>query len=261
MKVLLTGYKGFIGSHMLRALQERGDEVVTFEWGEPLPIIDESLDWVVHMGAVSSTTERNIGKIIGQNYNFTCALYDSCVQAGVHFQFSSSASVYGLSNNFSEFSQDLDPRTPYAWSKLYAENYIMTHSSFMNNRFQIFRYFNVYGPEGEEHKGGQASPYMQFKKQAEETGKIKVFENSDQYLRDFVHVSEIVDTHIKFFNIQESSIWNVGTGTTKSFLDVAKTFNVPIEEIPMPDELKHSYQKYTCADTEKLKDTLKRHEF
>ena len=53
---------------------------------------------------------------------------------------------------------------------------------------QIFRYFNVYGPEGEEHKGSQASPYAQFKRQAAETGRIQVFEGSDKFLRDFVPV-------------------------------------------------------------------------
>lgn len=260
MKILLTGYKGFIGSHMLRALQERGDEVIGFEWGEPLPIVDNSLDYVIHMGAISSTTERNVSKVIKQNYDFTCALYNACIDAGVPMQFSSSASIYGLSNNFSDFSPEYDPRTPYAWSKLYAEHHIAMHPT-LTTRFQIFRYFNVYGPEGEEHKGGQASPHCQFKKQANETGKIKVFENSDQYKRDFVHVSQVIDTHLKFFNITESGIWNIGTGTATSFLDIAKSFNVPIEEIPMPEELKHSYQPYTCADTTKLNDTLKRNGF
>lgn len=260
MKILLTGYKGFIGSHMFKALQDRGDEVVGFEWGEPIPELDESFDRVIHMGAISSTTCKDVGAIMFQNYDFTCSLYDRCCDLDIPMQFSSSASIYGLSDNFSEFSQDVDPRTPYAWSKLYAERYMFMRPK-VTALFQIFRYFNVYGPEGEEHKGSQASPFMQFKKQAEETGKIKVFENSDQYHRDFVHVSKIVDTHIKFFNINEGSTWNIGTGTTQSFLDVAKTFNVPIEEIPMPEELKHSYQKYTCADTTKLNDTLKRHGF
>lgn len=123
-------------------------------------------------------------------------------------------------------------------------------------RIQGFRYFNVYGPEGEEHKGSQASPHSQFQRQAQDTGKIRVFENSDQYRRDFVHVSKIVDAHLKFLEVEQSGIWNVGTGTTQSFLDVAKTFNVSLEEIPMPEVLKNSYQSYTCADMTKYNSTL-----
>ena len=121
---------------------------------------------------------------------------------------------------------------------------------------QIFRYFNVYGPEGEEHKGTQASPYCQFKKQAEENGYINVFEGSENYKRDFIHVSDVIDIHKKFFNINKSGIFNVGSGHTKSFLDVANTFNVPIKEIPMPEHLKNSYQKYTCADLTKITKTI-----
>ena len=257
MKILLTGHKGFIGSHMLTALQNLNHEVVTFEWGDPLPVVDESLDWVIHLGAISSTTERNVQKIMMQNYDFSVLLYDACHRHNVNFQYASSASVYGSTTHFSEF-QDVDPRTPYAWSKYMFERYTQKHAAWMFI-CHGFRYFNVYGPEGEDHKGDQASPFYKFKKQQEETGLVKVFENSDNYKRDFVHVSEIVDTHLKFFNVKESSIWNVGTGSTMSFLDVAKKYSDNIVEIPMPDNLKTSYQEYTCADLAKLKDTYKRY--
>jgi ADP-L-glycero-D-manno-heptose 6-epimerase len=126
----------------------------------------------------------------------------------------------------------------------------------MGARAQIFRYFNVYGPEGEEHKGSQASPYAQFKRQAETIGKIQVFEGSDRFLRDFVPVSRIVETHLKFLNVKESGVWNVGTGTPRSFMSVAKEFGVPIETVPMPDILKDSYQKYTCADMTRYNTTV-----
>jgi ADP-L-glycero-D-manno-heptose 6-epimerase len=252
MKILLTGHRGFIGSHMFRALEEHGHHVSVYDWGDILPSIIEQ-DWVIHMGAISSTTERNIEKIMQQNVDFTQQLYDACHTFGVNFQYSSSASVYGLVSTFRE-DAELDPRTPYAWSKYLTERYIQRHP--MGARTQIFRYFNVYGPDGEEHKGSQASPYAQFKRQAEETGQIRVFEGSDRFLRDFVPVSQIVDTHLKFLDVKQSGIWNVGTGMPRSFMDVAQEFNVPITTVPMPEILRDSYQKYTCADITKTQQTL-----
>ena len=252
MKILLTGYKGFIGSHMFRALEAHGHQVDVYDWGEILPSIMEQ-DWVIHMGAISSTTERDVEKVMAQNHDFTIQLYEACHTFGINFQYSSSASVYGLVSTFRE-DAELDPRTPYAWSKYLTERYIQRHP--MGARTQMFRYFNVCGPEGEEHKGSQASPYAQFKRQAEETGKIRVFEGSDRFLRDFVPVSKIVDTHLKFLDVKESGIWNVGTGAPRSFMSVAEEFGVPIETVPMPDILKDSYQKYTCADMTRYNTTV-----
>ena len=252
MKILLTGYKGFIGSHMFRALEAHGHDVAVYDWGEILPSVMEQ-DWVIHMGAISSTTERNIEKVMQQNVDFTQQLYQACHTFGVNFQYASSASVYGLVSTFRE-DAELDPRTPYAWSKYLTERYIQRHP--MGPRAQIFRYFNVYGPEGEEHKGSQASPYAQFKRQAKETGRIQVFEGSDRFLRDFVPVSKIVDTHLKFLTVKESGIWNVGTGQPRSFMAVAEEFGVPVTTVPMPDILKDSYQKYTCADMTRYNTTL-----
>jgi ADP-L-glycero-D-manno-heptose 6-epimerase len=128
------------------------------------------------------------------------------------------------------------------------ERYHQQHQG--GNVTQGFRYFNVYGP-GETHKGSQASPHTQFAKQACETGCVKVFENSDQYIRDFVPVEQVVATHLAFLNSQESGVFNIGTGKPKSFLQVAQQFDVPVIEIPMPEQLKASYQKYTCADMTK----------
>lgn len=252
MNILLTGHKGFIGSHMLHRLQELGHNVSTHEWGDELPSVMEQ-DWVMHIGANSSTVERDIDKIFKQNYDFSVWLYNTCKTFGVNFQYASSASVYGLESTFKE-DAPVDPRTPYAWTKYLFERYVRDNPS--GSIVQGFRYFNVYGPDGEEHKGKQASPFAQFKHQAETTGRIKVFENSENYRRDFINVNQIVDTHIQFLNTKESGLWNLGTGTTMSFLDVAKTFNVPIDTIPMPDILKDSYQKYTCADLTKLRSVV-----
>ena len=256
MKILLTGYKGFIGSNMLNALQEHN--VTTFEWGETLPEI-EGHDWVIHMGANSSTTERNIEKIMHQNVDFSVWLLNQCIKHGVDLQYSSSASVYGMrKENFKE-DQPVDPRNPYAWTKYLFERHVsnLEPKSLKGIRIQGFRYFNVYG-SNEDHKEGQASPYHTFAKQYRETGKIKLFENSENYLRDFVPVEKVCQTHINFFEVKESGVWNVGTGTPKSFLDVALSIapKEAIEYIPMPEKLRDSYQSYTCADMSKTLESL-----
>lgn len=248
MKILVTGSKGFIGSNMVKMLE--GHDVHTFNWGEPLPKI-EGLDWVIHMGAISSTTERNVEKIMLQNYDFSCWLLNACIAHSVNFQYSSSASVYGLGTEFVETSP-VDPRTPYAWTKYLFERFANQPSDIL---IQGFRYFNVYGP-GEEHKGDQASPFHKFKKQAEENGCVKVFENSQHYRRDFVPVEQVCKTHIDFFDVDESGVWNLGTGTPMSFYDVAKQFTDNIIEIPLPDILKDSYQEFTCADMTKTNNSL-----
>lgn len=254
MKILVTGYKGFIAPHVINALRAAKHDVTTFEWGETLPSVIVQ-DWVIHLGAISSTTERNIEKLMRQNFEFSVSLYEECKRFGVNMQFASSASVYGPSKDFSEYTP-VNPTNHYAWSKYLFERCIMDHQG--GNTVQGFRYFNVYG-SGENHKGTQASPYHQFEKQYRETGKVKVFHNSENYRRDFIHVDKIVDLHLKFLVIPESGIWNFGTGTTKSFLDVAKSFTDNIEYIDMPEQLKCSYQTYTCADTKKLDSTIKQY--
>jgi ADP-L-glycero-D-manno-heptose 6-epimerase len=152
-----------------------------------------------------------------------------------------------------------DPKNLYAMSKFLFEQYI-THR-LRCGIYQGFRYFNVYGPH-EQHKGSQASPYTQFAKQAKETGVIKVFEGSENYLRDFVHVDTVVDCHIKMLTSKYpvSGIFNIGSGRPRSFLDVAKDvallYDAKIETIPFPLDLIIHYQKYTCADMSKINRVL-----
>lgn len=251
MKILVTGSGGFIGGHMYRALC--GHEVRGMQWGDAFPDVT-GLDWVIHMGAISSTTERDVEKVMTQNLDFSCDLLDQCIRAGVNFQYASSASIYGQGSDFRE-TAPVDPRTPYAWSKYLFERHASKRQAYSSIRIQGFRYFNVYG-EGEEHKGGQASPYTQFRIQAEHHGRIRLFHGSDRFCRDFVPVQQVVDTHMKFFDVTESGVWNVGTGQVRSFAQIAGKFDVPIDWVDMPAELRHSYQSYTCADLSRLAATL-----
>lgn len=253
MKILVTGHKGFIGQNMVKALEKK-HKVTGYEWGEKFPKFD--FDQVIHLGAISSTTETNVEKVMTQNYDFSVWLLEMCNHKGANFQYASSASIYGMGSEFKEDSP-VDPRSPYAWSKYLFERYTQ-HRNWLVT-VQGFRYFNVYGPH-EDHKGKQASPYHQFTQQAKIDREIKVFEKSDVYRRDFVPVQQVIDTHQAFFNIKESGIWNLGTGTTKSFLEIAQEigekYDVGYRFIPMPENLRQSYQKYTCADVSKIRKTL-----
>ena len=259
MKVLITGHKGFIGQNLVKYIANNTDwEVTGWEWGDSkFPTVGGN-DWVIHLGAISSTTEQDVDKILKQNLEFSQWMHRVCKINHVNLQYSSSASVYGLDSDFKE-SSTASPCNPYAWSKYLFDRWTQDQETAHNCVVQGFRYFNVYGNH-EDHKGSQASPVTQFRKQSLEHGKIKLFHNSDQYLRDFIAVEDICRLHVDFVKVKESGIWNFGTGKTQSFQDVANLiankYNSSIEYIDMPDILKNSYQKYTCANTTKLEATL-----
>jgi ADP-L-glycero-D-manno-heptose 6-epimerase len=253
MKVLVTGHRGFIGQNMVRYLTARGHEVESYEYdpNKTLPRVS-GLDAVIHLGAISSTTEKDVNKILEQNLLFSIDLLSMCDALGVKFQYASSASVYGPGPDFNESAAG-QPRSPYAWSKYAFDQYVKAGN--WKVPVQGFRYFNVYG-DHEDHKGDQASPVTKFREQARETGTIKVFKDSDKYYRDFVCVDDVCRVHEKFLTIDQSGIWNVGTGSPRNFLQVAVTTaikeNSKIAEIEMPEELKSQYQRYTKADLTRL---------
>lgn len=256
MKILVTGYKGFIGQNLVNALKSN-HQVALFDWGDEFPDIS-GYDWCIHLGAIASTTESDVDKILEQNYDFSRLIINQCQSSGVNLQYASSASVYGMTSEFKETSPPR-PVNAYAWSKYLFERYVAGFKDRWTIKVQGFRYFNVYGPF-EDHKGDQASPYHKFAQQAQTTGVIKLFENSDQYKRDFVPVERIIDVHQKFFDVPESGIWNIGSGQAVSFetiaKDIASKYNAQIEYIPMPANLANHYQAYTCADITKLRTTL-----
>jgi len=124
---------------------------------------------------------------------------------------------------------------------------------------QVFRYFNVYGPH-EDHKD-QPSPHSLFRRQAAADGVIRVFEGSEDFRRDFVPVETVIDTHRRFFDLSCAGVYNVGTGTAQSFMDVARQIasetGAEIKEVPMPAQLRRNYQPYTRADMTKTRSALK----
>jgi len=254
MKILITGYKGFIGQNIVKALS--GKHVLSFhEIDDEFPNI-RGLDWVIHLGAVSATT-GGIEEVMVNNYEFSLKLYDECVKHNVNLQWASSASVYGTTDSFVEANTP-NPGSPYSWSKYLMERYIEQNPS--DIIVQGFRYFNVYGPH-EDHKGNMASPYHKFSEEAKGSKTITLFKGSSKFLRDFIPVSDVIDMHMQFLDKNISGVFNMGTGVAKSFLDVAKEIQkeypgTELNYIPMPLNIKQNYQKYTCADMSKTRDIL-----
>jgi ADP-L-glycero-D-manno-heptose 6-epimerase len=254
MKILITGHTGFIGRNMMSWMAaEEGWQVDGYEW-HPIERPEvSSYDWVIHLGAIADMTCTDVEAVMKQNLEFSQWLFNECNFHGVNLQYASSSSVYGDTKDFSEYAPCY-PQTPYAWSKYLFDRWVAKQEPAYGCHVQGFRYFNVYG-NLEDHKKDQASPVTKFRKQSE-TGTIKLFKDSDKYLRDFVAVEDVCRTHLKFVHVAESGIWNIGTGKTVSFEHVAqliaKKTNTQIEYIDMPDILKKGYQAYTCADLTKL---------
>jgi len=260
MKILVTGHKGFIGSNIALYLMQQGHEVEGWEWEPGIIPNTEDYDWCIHTGAISSTTYTDVNQILEQNFEFSVRLAQVCENFGTNLQYASSASVYGdwTPTHFKE-DGPLLPKSPYAWSKYLFDRFVNQFIDEFEITIQGFRYFNVYG-QGEDHKGDQASPVHKFAKQAKENGQIDLFKNSENYLRDFVCVEDLCRVHEKMFDVKESGIWNVGTGSAVSFDTVAdcisRKYNAKINHIDMPENLKGQYQEFTCADLTKLNNTI-----
>lgn len=244
MTTLITGHKGFIGQNMMAAIPD----AVGHEWGDGHWSLD-GIDRVIHLGAISSTACSDWDQLQKQNVDFSLDLLNACASRRIPFQFASSASVYGChATTFSE-EDTPDPQTFYARSKRMVEEYILSRDWPMP--VQAFRYFNVYGPH-EYHKD-QPSPHTRFRRQAAEIGRIEVFEGSNKIFRDFVPVERVVEIHNRFFDLAVSGVYNLGTGTAMSFMDVARSVSketgAEVVEVPMPHL--HGYQWYTQADMKK----------
>lgn len=244
--IILTGSSGFIGRNFIKKLD---DNVIKLDEHNCWQFFDEFDDWknvslILHQGAISLTTETDINKIHKWNVEYTIRLFEYAIRYGIPVKYASSASVYGNQK------QIANPLNYYAISKLQIDYWVNDNISKFSS-VQGFRYFNVYG-DCEENKGDQASPISKFTKQIKETGKLKLFEGSHNFLRDFICVYDVID--IVLNNKKESGIYDLGTSIPVSFQHVAecvaRKYNGTIEYVPFPEYLNGKYQDYTCAQKE-----------
>lgn len=257
-KILITGTNGFIGKRLFQYFGELGKNVTGYQYDfeTPPPAISD-FDVVFHLGAISSTTYRNVDILMEQNYNFTCDLISECNQHGVELHYASSAAVYGNKTDpldYKENSLTKYPENAYAWSKYFVDHEVIRRCP---NNVKGFRYFNVFG-QGEEHKK-QPSPITLFQRMAKQKGRIEVFEGSENFRRDFVWVDDICRMHEQMIG-KPDGIYNIGTGKATSFMEIAikiaEKEEVDVVEIPMPKELRNQYQTFTQADMTKFNETL-----
>lgn len=258
MKVLVTGHKGFLGRNMLDWLSQEPDWIVEgWEWNpNDFPDV-RGYNWVIHLGAIADMSNPDVEQILKQNLDFSQRLFNDCNYQGVHLQYASSSSVYGDTNDFSEHAA-CKPQTPYAWSKYLFDRWWPTqHPEIM---VQGFRYFNVYG-KYMHLRGNRANAIQKWRDQARKERKITVWETAEHIKRDWTWAGDVCRLHIDFMKtVKGSGIWNVGSGLTHSFLDIAEYIaeqeGVELEFIPVPDAEKQRMRHKTQADLTLLKQTV-----
>ena len=268
MRVLVTGHQGFIGRNLCSYLQYQGHQVEGWEWQVNKVPDPQNYDRVVHLGAISSTTERDVEKILQQNLEFSTRLLQLCNQTGTSLIYASSASVYGnvqVDKDLKQIKENdpVYPMSPYSWSKYLFDKLMLEVPEYTIN-VQGLRLFNVYGP-GEQDKGEQQSVFGKFELQAKNLKKITLFEKSGFIKRDFIWEGDVCQIIEKMFDVDATDIWNVGTGVAPSFLDIAeeyaKKYDAEIEYVPLPEHLKGQYQFFTCADNSKLINSIGPYKF
>ena len=264
--IVITGAAGFIGSCLADALADpyvccdpRDRSMMTP--AQCLKYIKTNdVTCVYHLGAISSTTVSDTVQVTKNNILFSSQLLELCVKKNIPLVYASSASVYGAIGGPHREWQPTKPINYYAISKaafdLLAQQKIEDNPS---ARIVGLRYFNVYGHR-EHHKGDMASPVHKFIHQARTTGEIKLFEGSVGFKRDFIHVSDVVAITMAAarFTSQRAGVYNVGTGTARSFEEVAsiiaEEMGAKIVEVPFPAHLVGKYQRHTQSDNQKLKE-------
>lgn len=296
--IIVTGGAGFIGSNILAGLESAGyKDLVAVDWlgtgdkwkniakrelaavitPEQLPDFLEEhkneINVIIHMGAISTTTETDVDLIVKSNQQLTWRLWEFCRDNSKRFIYASSAATYGNGElGFKDYDtlpylNKLRPLNPYGWSKAFIDRKIARDIQ-ENRKTPIqhvgLKFFNVYGPN-EYHKGGQKSVVAHIFPAVKNNEEVMLFKSyNPEYkdgwqLRDFVWVGDIVNVILWFLNHDYlSGLFNVGTGEARSFYDLAKAVWDAMGKEPkigykdMPEELRGKYQYYTQADMSKL---------
>ena len=296
--IIITGSAGFIGSVVVNCLNQNGknnlilvddfskknkernyinsnysqliNRDIFIDW---LKENHNEVDFIVHLGARTDTTEFDWSVFESLNVNYTKSLFSLCSDYSIPLIYASSAATYGngefgyIDNH--DIVYKLQPLNPYGKSKNEVDKWVLQQDK-QPPFWAGLKFFNVYGPN-EYHKGRMASVIFHSFNQIKETGKVKLFRShrpdykDGEQLRDFIYVKDIASVIIfmieKFQQNKpiESGLYNLGTGKARSFYDLAaNTFRamnkeVNIEFVDIPCDIRDKYQYYTEADITKLR--------
>ena len=296
--VLVTGGAGFIGSNLVAALAEAGYEVAVCDrlrqadsgkWRNLAkhPIVDfvapESLaDWlawheeeveaVVHMGAISSTTEPDADLIVHTNFTLSRDLWDWCALHGKRLVYASSAATYGDATTFSDADDlkslaALRPLNAYGWSKALFDQYARREADrgHAPPQWAGLKFFNVYGPN-EGHKGAMRSVACQKWPAVAAGDTVTLFKSHRAGVedggqrRDFVYVRDVADVALWLLQTPGvSGVYNLGSGQARSFRELAEALFVAagreprVAYVDMPEGIRDRYQYFTEADMSRLR--------
>lgn len=292
--IVVTGAAGFIASNVIKALNEEGrhdlvlvddfaknekkrnyedrlfDSLVNREsFMEYFRKNHESIDFVIHLGARTDTTEFDYNVFQKLNVDYTIGIWKLCVEYQIPLIYASSAATYGMGelsyDDRHDIVFDLKPLNPYGRSKNEIDKYILSQTK-QPPFWAGLKFFNVYGPN-EFHKGKMASVILHAFHQIQETGQVKLFRSHNpnyrdgQQLRDFVYVKDVAKVILWLMRHQpENGLYNVGTGKARSFYDLAdNTFKAMgletnIQFIDTPMNIRDKYQYFTEANMTKLRE-------
>ncbi|WJF91003.1 ADP-glyceromanno-heptose 6-epimerase [Paraburkholderia bonniea] len=252
MTIIVTGAAGFIGSNLVKALNQRGhsriiavdnltraDKFHNLVDCEIEDYLDKSefierftrgdfgkVQAVFHEGACSDTMETDGRYMMDNNFRYSRAVLDTCLAQGSQFLYASSAAIYGGSERFVEDREVERPLNVYGYSKFLFDQVVRRLIPGAASQIAGFRYFNVYGPR-ETHKGRMASVAFHNFNQFRAEGKVKLFGEYNGYAagqqtRDFVSVEDVTKVNLFFFdNPGKSGIFNLGSGRAQPFNDIA----------------------------------------
>ena len=294
-RVLVTGGAGFIGSALVWELNKRGcDRIVIADfletgekWRNLAPLAFEDyleaddllarlgskslgrFDVVLHMGACSSTTERNAAYLARNNYQFTRDLAACALSSNARFVYASSAATYG--DGTAEMRDDsslpylhtLRPLNMYGYSKQMFDLYAAQRG--ILDKIVGVKFFNIFGPN-EDHKGDMRSLVSKAYAQIAETGDIRLFKSyrpeyaDGEQKRDFLYVKDAIAMTLHLAASEDTNgLFNVGSGEPNTWLDLAKAIFSALEKpanirfVDMPEELRKKYQYFTQADITKVR--------